>query len=124
MRGLLAGLAVLATACSTPTAPPTFDIAATRPTGDGDAATLTGWFTFSDRTFRLYPTRTKPADGAPCLSGVLLSLAGVPTPDFNDRPMTVMGFIYDKADEAAQGAANPCQSGVIIEAIEISVPEA
>lgn len=38
--------------------------------------------------------------------------------------MTVMGFIYDKADEAAQGAANPCQSGVIIEAIEISVPEA
>jgi hypothetical protein len=123
MRGLLACCLMFAAACSTPAAKPTFDLAGMKPTPDGETATLTGWFNLVDRTFRLYPTAAKPANDAPCLSGVLLSLAGMPTPEDSNRPMTVTGYVYAKGDEAAQGAANPCQSGVILEAIEVSAPE-
>ena len=92
--------------------------------GGCDAPTLTGWLVIDGRSFRLYPTATKPADNSPCVSGVLLSLAGMPTPDFSDRVMNVSGYVLDKNDPGAEGAANPCQSSVIITAIEVDVPDA
>lgn len=122
MRGLLACCLLLVTAC-TPAAKPTFDIAAVKASPDGDAPTLTGWLLIDGRGFRLYPSSSKPAADAPCLSGVLLSLAGVPTADMSDRVMTVSGFILDKSDPGAEGAANPCQSDVIITALEVGFPE-
>ncbi len=126
MRGLLVCCVMLAVGCSAPepAAKPSFDLAGMKPTADGDAATLTGWFTLEGRSFTLHPTLTKPASNAPCLSGVLLSLAGVPTPEYSDRPMTISGYIYDAKDPAAEGAANPCKSGVILEAIDVMVPDA
>ena len=84
----------------------------------------TGWLVIDGRSLRLYPTATKPADNSPCVSGVLLSLAGMPTPDFSDRVMNVSGYVLDKNDPGAEGAANPCQSNVIITAIEVSIPDA
>lgn len=122
MRGLLACCLVLAVAC-TPATKPTFDISTVKASPEGDAPTLTGWLQIEGRSFRLYPSTTKPAANAPCLSGVLLSLAGVPTDDMSDRLMSVSGFILDKDDPSAEGAANPCQSDVIITAIEIGYPE-
>lgn len=122
MRTLIVIAGLMLAGCAPPAAPPTFDVAGLKPTPDGDTATLTGWFRFTDRSFTLTPSKTKPADGAPCLSGVLLSLAGVPTPDFNDREMSVTGYVFGVADDAAQGAANPCNSQVILEAIEVSTP--
>jgi hypothetical protein len=126
MRGLLACCALFVAGCSAPepVAKPSFDLAGMKPTADGDAATLTGWFTLEGRAFTLYPTLTKPASNAPCLSGVLLSLAGMVTPEYTNRPMTVSGYVFDAKDPAAEGAANPCQSSVIIEAIDVMVPDA
>lgn len=122
MRGVLVCCMMLAAACS-PEAKPSFDIVAVKPTAEGDAATLTGWFRLTDRSFRLYPTLTKPADDAKCISGVLLSLAGVPTAEYSDRPMSISGYVFDAKDEASQGAANPCNSTVILQAIDVMVPE-
>ena len=126
MRRFLACCAMLAAACTAPApaAKPTFDLAGLKPSADGDAPTLTGWLVIDGRSFRLYPTATKPADNSPCVSGVLLSLAGMPTPDFSDRVMNVSGYVLDKNDPGAEGAANPCQSSVIITAIEVDVPDA
>ena len=126
MRGLLACCVVLAAACTAPApeAKPTFDLAGLQPSADGDAPTLTGWLVIDGRSFRLYPTATKPADNSPCVSGVLLSLAGMPTPDYSDRVMNVAGYVYGEKDDAAQGAPNPCHSAVIVEAIEVSIPDA
>ena len=121
MRGLFVLSLILVAGC-TPPAPPTFDLAGLKPTADGETATLTGWFKLDGRSFTLTPSATKPADNAACLSGVLLSLAGNPTPEYSDRTMTVSGYVYDAKDDAAEGAANPCHSGVIIEAIEVSTP--
>ncbi len=124
MRGLLVCCVMLAAGCSTPAAKPTFDVAGMKPTADGETATLTGWFKLDGRSFQLYPTLTKPGANDMCVSGVLLSLAGVPTPEYSDRPMTVSGYVFDAKDEAAEGAANPCKSSVIIEAIDVMVPDA
>ncbi len=123
MRGLLVCLVMLA-GCSVPTVKPTFDAAGMMPTPDGETATLTGWFKLDGRSFQLYPTTTKPAAKDACVSGVLLSLAGIPTSGESDRPMTISGYVYDAKDDAAQGAANPCQSAVIVEAIEVAIPDA
>lgn len=126
MRGLLVCCVMLAAGCSAPApaAKASFDLAGLKPTADGETATLTGWFTLEGRAFTLTPTLTKPGADAACLSGVLLSLAGAPTPDYSGRPMTVSGYVYDAKDEAAEGAANPCKSSVIIEAIDVMVPDA
>lgn len=122
MRGILICSVLLAAACS-PEAKPSFDIAAVKPGGEGDTATLTGWLVLNDRSFQLYPTLTKPAEGATCISGVLLSLAGMPPPEYSNRPMSISGYVFDAKDDAAQGAANPCGSSVILEAIDVMVPE-
>ena len=126
MRGLLICCVLLAVGCSAPApaAKPSFDLAGVKPTADGEVATLTGWFKLSDRSFQLYPTLTKPGATDACVSGVLLSLAGVPTAEDSDKPMTISGYVYGEKDDAAQGAANPCHSSVIIEAIEVAVPDA
>ena len=39
-------------------------------------------------------------------------------------PLYVSGYVLDKNDPGAEGAANPCQSNVIITAIEVDVPDA
>ena len=124
MRGLLVCCVMLAAGCSTSAAKPTFDLAGMKPTADGDAATLTGWFKLEGHSFQLYPTMTRPGANDACVSGVLLSLAGVPRAEDSDRPMTVSAFVYDAKDDAAEGAPNPCHSAVIVEAIEVSVPDA
>jgi hypothetical protein len=127
MRGLLACCVMLAAACTAPETPETkstFDVAGLKPTSDGETATLIGWFKLDGRSFRLYPALTEPEASDACVSGVLLSLAGVPTEDESDRPMSITGFIYDTRDEAASGAANPCNSRVIIAAIEVMRPDA
>lgn len=124
MRGVLVCCVMLAMAgCQAPAEKPSFDLPGLKPTADGETATLTGWFRLNDRSFSLYPTLTKPADNAPCLSGVLLSLAGNPTPEYSDRPMTISGYVFGEKDDAAQGAANPCKSSVILEAVDVTVPE-
>lgn len=123
MRGFLVCCVMLAAGCSAPEAKPSFDVAGVKPTPDGDTATLTGWFVLNDRSFRLYPTLTKPDDDAKCISGVLLSLAGVPPPEYSNRPMSISGYVYDVKDDAAQGAANPCGSSVILEAVDVMTPE-
>lgn len=122
MRGFLVCCVMLAAGCSTPAAKPTFDLAGMKPTPDGETATLTGWFKLERQSFELYPTMTKPGANDACVSGVLLSLAGVPKPEDSDKPMTVTGYVYGAGDDAAQGAPNPCHSGMIVEAIEVDVP--
>ncbi|MEQ1782453.1 MAG: hypothetical protein ABMA14_13910 [Hyphomonadaceae bacterium] len=126
MRGVLACCVLLATGCTAPgpAVKPTFDLANLKPSADGDAPTFTGWLVIDGRDFKLYPTAAKPADNDPCVSGVLLSLAGMPTPDFSNRVMNVTGYVFDKIDPGAEGAANPCHSAMIVEAIEVSVPDA
>jgi len=46
-------------------------------------------------------------------SGVLLSLAGMVTPEYTNRPMTVSGYVFDAKDPAGRRPlANPCRSSV------------
>ncbi len=123
MRGGLACCVMLAAACSAPAPKPTFDIAVVKPTPDGETAALTGWFELEERSFKLYPSMSKPAGDAACLSGVLLSLAGMPPPEYTNRPMTISGYVYGATDEANAGAANPCGSSVIIQAVDVMTPE-
>lgn len=124
MRGcLLAFCAMLMAGCQAPpAAKPTFDAEGMKPAPDGETATLTGWFRFVGRDFQIYPTMTAPTGDTPCLSGVLLSLAGVPTPDFADRPMKVSGYVANADDPSVEGVVNPCKSAVVISVVDLEVP--
>lgn len=98
----------------------TFDIAALQPTPEGEQITLTGYFDLNGLQFRLYPGAT--GDKAPCLSGALTSLAGVPTPEFTNRQMSLTGHLHRAADAEAENIPNPCGAPHVMLANEVVVP--
>jgi hypothetical protein len=125
-----AGFAVLlasAFAACTPAPAKSFDISALKPTVEADQQTLTGWFQMGDgfREIRLYPEQRhlgETGKGA-CISGMGLSLAGVPTPDLNGKLMTVIGSVHRAGSAEVGTTADTCGSGLIILAMDISAPE-
>lgn len=112
---LTASLMALAACASTPT----FDIAKLQPTPDADQATLTGRFEVNGRQFRLYP-----GSGDACLAGALTSLAGIPPLEYSNRQMTLSGRLLTAGGEEAGSLADPCGSGLILLADEVTVPDA
>lgn len=101
-------------ACTTTQA---FDVATLKPTAEGDQVSLTGRFELSGLQFRLYP-----GSGDTCLSGALTSLAGVPTPDYNNRTLTLTGALVLADTPAAGAIKEACGQGVVMLANEVSVP--
>jgi hypothetical protein len=124
---VLASLAPLALAACAPQAAKSFDISALQPTVEADQKTLTGWFQMDDgfREFRLYPAESDlgKVGGAVCLSGLALSLAGVPPPDFNGQRMTVTGSVHRVGSAEAGATADPCGAGMVLLAVDIAVAE-
>lgn len=96
---------------------PTFNIASLQPTAETDQVSLTGRFELSGLQFRLYP-----GGGATCLSGALSSLAGVPTPEYTNRQMTLTGYLYKAGSEAAGEIIDACDSGIVMVANEVVAP--
>jgi len=119
-------LAVAVSACG-PAAGKSFEISGLRPTVEADQQALTGWFQIGDgfREFRLYPEQRRLGEigKGSCVSGLGLSLAGVPTPDFNGRRMTVTGSVHRAGSAEVGAATDACASGLIILASDISFPE-
>jgi hypothetical protein len=122
----VAGLALLGLAACSPVAK-SFDISALEPTVEADQKTLTGWFQMEEgfREFRLYPVETDigKTGGAICLSGLALSLAGVPTPDFNGERMSVTGSVHRVGSAEAGATSDACGAGVVMLAVDIAVAE-
>lgn len=113
-RLLILIAALAATGC---TAAPSFDIAALKPTPEGEQISLTGRFELNGLQFRLY----SGAESA-CISGALTSLAGVPTPDYNNRIMTLTGSLVLADTEAAGAIKEACGRGVVMLANEVTTP--
>lgn len=89
--------------------------------------TLHGWFEFGDgfREFRLYPLKHDLGNtgrGA-CVSGMMLSLAGVPTPDFDGRHVVVTGSIHRAGDAEVGATQDVCGASVILLASDVAVAE-
>ena len=109
---ILAG--ILASGCASA---PSFDIENLKPTVEGEQISLTGRFELSGLQFRLFP-----GNGDTCLSGALTSLAGVPTPEFNNRTMTLTGELHLANTDAAGAIKDACNRGVVMLANEVVVP--
>ncbi|MDP3494348.1 MAG: hypothetical protein Q8R82_14640 [Hyphomonadaceae bacterium] len=115
MRKSIILAAVLASAgCA---AMQSFDIATLKPTAEGEQVSLTGRFELSGLQFRLFP-----GNGETCLSGALTSLAGIPTPEYNNRTMTLTGQLLLAETEAAGPIKDACARGLVMLANEVSVP--
>lgn len=112
---LTASLLALAACASTPT----FDIGKLQPTPDAAQTALTGRFELNGLQFRLYS-----GAGDACISGALTSLAGIPTPEYSNRQMTLSGRLLTVGGEEAGSLADPCGSGLILLADEVTVPDA
>lgn len=113
MNARLFVLAVILTAgCASA---PSFDIETLKPTAEGEQVSLTGRFELSGLQFRLFP-----GNGDTCLSGALTSLAGVPTPEFNNRTMTLTGELHLAEPEGA--IKDACNRGLVMLANEVVVP--
>jgi hypothetical protein len=97
-----------------------FDIASLAPTTEGELASLTGHFVLSGLQFRLYPGAA--GSSAPCLSGALTSLAGVPPPAYANRTMTLSGRLLASSDPEASSIPNACNSKVLMLATEVVTP--
>ena len=98
----------------------TFDIAALQPTPEGEQTSLTGYFDLNGLQFRLYPGQH--GDNAPCVSGALTSLAGIPTPEFTNRQMSLTGHLHRATDPEAENIPNPCGAALVMLANEVVVP--
>ena len=96
------------------------DIGALQPTAEGEQVTLTGYFDLNGLQFRLYPGAT--GDEAPCISGALTSLAGVPTPEFTNRQMALTGHLHRTTNAEAEKIPNPCGGALVMLANEVVVP--
>ncbi|MDP3736038.1 MAG: hypothetical protein Q8R02_01535 [Hyphomonadaceae bacterium] len=107
--------------CLTPK--PAFDIPTLKPTEEADQVVLTGWLQLGDQ-IRLYPEKKHLGDmgKATCISGVLLSLAGRPGPEFNDRRVAVSGYLRRFGGEGSGSLKDECGSGLILLADGVSVP--
>ena len=112
--------------CAAPV-PKSFDISALEPTVEADQKTLTGWFQIEEgfREFRLYPVESDlgKIGEAVCLSGLALSLAGVPTSDFNGVRMSVTGSVHRVGSVEAGATRDVCGAGVVLLAIDIAAAE-
>ena len=113
-KPLLLAAAMLAAGCASA---PSFDIETLKPTAEGEQISLTGRFELSGLQFRLFP-----GNGETCLSGALTSLAGIPTPDYNNRTMTLTGQLLLAETEAAGPIKDACARGLVMLANEVSVP--
>jgi len=113
-RACLLAAALATAACASA---PTFNIASLQPTAETDQVSLTGRFELSGLQFRLYP-----GAGATCISGALSSLAGLPTPDYTNRQMTLTGYLYKSGSEAAGEIPDACNTGIVMVANEVVVP--
>jgi len=111
-KSLVFAAALLAAACASA---PSFDIETLKPTAEGEQVSLTGRFELSGLQFRLFP-----GNGDTCLSGALTSLAGVPTPEFNNRTMTLTGELHLAEPEGA--IKDACNRGLVMLANEVVVP--
>ena len=111
---LILAAAIAATGCATA---PTFDVDTLKPTAEGEQISLTGRFELSGLQFRLYP-----GSDSTCLSGALTSLAGVPTPDYTNRPMTLTGTLVLADTPAAGAIKEACGRGVVMLANEVTTP--
>jgi hypothetical protein len=117
IRSCLALAALAAGACATPS----FDIGASfSPQPKAEQVTLTGYFDLNGLQFRLYPGAT--GDEAPCISGALTSLAGVPTPEFTTRQMAFTGHLHRTTDAEAENIPNPCGGALVMLANDVAVP--
>ncbi|HOY80222.1 MAG TPA: hypothetical protein PLN33_20590 [Hyphomonadaceae bacterium] len=113
-RPLILAAAIAATGCATA---PTFDVDTLKPTAEGDQISLTGRFELNGLQFRLYP-----GNDSTCLSGALTSLAGVPTPDYNNHQMTLTGTLVLANTPAAGAIQEACGRGVVMLANEVTTP--
>ncbi len=113
-RLLILAATLIAAGCA---ATPSFDVATLKPTAEGEQISLTGRFELSGLQFRLY----SGAESA-CISGALTSLAGVPTPDYNNRTMTLTGTLVLADTPAAGAIKEACGRGVVMLANEVTVP--
>jgi hypothetical protein len=116
IRSCLALAALAAGACATPS----FDIAKLQPTPEAEQVTLTGYFDLNGLQFRLYPGASDA--NAPCLSGALTSLAGVPTPEFTNRQMALTGHLHRTTDPEAENIPNACGGALVMLANDVAVP--
>ena len=108
---------VAASACASA---PSFDLGKLQPTAEAEQVTLTGYFDLNGLQFRLYPGASGP--NAPCLSGALTSLAGVPTPDFTNRIMALTGHLHRTTDPQAETIPTACGGAIVMLANDVSVP--
>ena len=113
-RPLILAAAIAATGCATA---PTFDVDTLKPTAEGEQISLTGRFELSGLQFRLYPS-----SDSTCLSGALTSLAGIPTPDYTNRTMTLTGTLVLADTPAAGAIKEACGRGVVMLANEVTTP--
>ena len=113
MRKSLVFIAALLTAGCV--SAPSFDIETLKPTAEGEQISLTGRFELSGLQFRLFP-----GNDDKCLSGALTSLAGVPTPEFNNRTMTLTGEL--QLADADSPIKDACNRGLVMLANEVVVP--
>jgi len=113
-RPLILAAAIAATGCATA---PTFDVDTLKPTAEGEQISLTGRFELNGLQFRLYP-----GSGSTCLSGALTSLAGIPTPDYTNRTMTLTGTLVLANTPAAGAIQEACGRGVVMLANEVTTP--
>mgnify|MGYP003507895884 CR=1 FL=1 len=113
-KPLLLAAAMLAAGCASA---PSFDIETLKPTAEGEQISLTGRFELSGLQFRLFPG----ADDT-CISGALTSLAGVPTPEYNNRTMTLTGELHLAETDAAGAIKDACNRGLVMLANEVVVP--
>ena len=118
-RSRIAATVLLALAAGCASAP-SFDLARLQPTPEADQVTLTGYFDLNGLQFRLYPGAST-AD-APCLSGALTSLAGIPTPEFTNRQMTLTGHLHRTTDPEAENIPNACGGALVMLANDVSAP--
>ena len=112
---LLVLVALLTSGCA---ATPSFDIETLKPTAEGEQISLTGRFELSGLQFRLFP-----GNDDKCLSGALTSLAGVPTPEFNNRTMKLTGELHLANTEAAGAIKDACNRDLVMLANEVVVPD-
>ena len=113
-RLLILAATIAAIGCATA---PTFDIETLKPTPEGEQISLTGRFELSGLQFRLFP-----GSDDTCLSGALTSLAGIPTPDYNNRTMTLTGTLVLAETPAAGAIQEACGRGVVMLANEVTTP--
>ena len=120
MRAALLAAVLALGGCLAPK--PAFDIASLQPT-EADQITLTGWLQLGGQ-IRLYPEKKHLGETGKgtCISGVLLSLAGRPGPEVNDRRMAVSGYLRRMGSEGEGAVKDECGSGLILLAGDVSQP--